>query len=257
MRRLFLLTTAAALVAAFFFAASTLRPQVTPAERGRRVAEANGCYACHGPEGSKGIPNPGRVDRTVPSFGALMMYAEDRDEVRAWIRDGATPARAQSKTWRAEREKGAVRMPAYGKRLTSREIEDLVAFVLAVAGEPAPEDSLAAAGLERATALGCFGCHGAGARLARPNPGSFKGYVPPWDGPDFPELVRDRAEFEEWVEDGVSRRFAANPLAMHFLRRAPLRMPAYGKYLRQGDLNSMWAYVTWLRGLPTVTPMGP
>jgi mono/diheme cytochrome c family protein len=168
-----------------------------------------------------------------------------------------TRVRAESRTWREERDRGAVRMPAYGERLTAREIEDLVEFVLAAAGEPAPGDSLAAAGLQRAGALGCFGCHGAGARLARPNPGSFKGYVPPWDGPDFEELVRDRAEFDEWVEDGVARRFATNPLANYFLKRAPLRMPAYRNRLQPGDLNAMWAYVLWLRGLPSVTPMGP
>jgi len=256
MRRLLVLISAATLVAAFFVAASLLRPRLTPAERGRRVAEANGCYSCHGAEGAKGISNPGRADRTVPSFGALMMYAKNRDQVREWIRDGVTKARSESKTWRAERARGTLRMPAYGKRLTGREIEDLVDFVLAVAGEPAPDDSLAAAGLERATQLGCFGCHGAGARFARPNPGSFKGYVPPWDGPDFPDLVRDRAEFDEWVEEGVSRRFAANPIATYLLRRAPLRMPAYRKQLQPGDLNSMWAYVLWLRGLPKITPMG-
>ncbi len=252
-RRALFLFFAALLIVAFMAAADSLRPRLTPAERGRRLAESNGCFSCHGPEGTKGVPNPGRTDATVPAFpGTLMMYAKDAGQVREWIRDGSTSARRASQTWRAEREKGALRMPAYGKRLTGRELDDLVTFVLAAAGEPAPRDSLPAAGLELASALGCFGCHGIGGRFARPNPGSFKGFVPPWDGGDFLELVANRREFGEWVEEGVSRRFSANPVARLFLRRAPLRMPAYRKQLRPGDVDAIWSYVTWLR-----TPIHP
>ena len=240
---------------AFFAVAESFRPRLTAPERGRRIAETNGCFTCHGPEGVKGVPNPGRADLTVPAFpGTLMMYAKDAGQVREWIEDGSTEARRASRTWRAEREKGVLRMPAFGKRLTPREIDDLVAFVLAAAGEPAPEDSLPAAGFERARDLGCFGCHGTGGRFARPNPGSFRGYIPPWDGPDFPELVASRAEFEEWVESGVSKRFAADPAARFFLGRATLRMPQYRKHLQPGDLDAIWAYVTWLRALPAATP---
>jgi mono/diheme cytochrome c family protein len=250
---LFLLVLIA--VVAFFAAAAFVRPRLTGVERGRRIAEANGCFACHGPEGTKGVPNVGRVDLTVPSFsGALMMYAKDAGQVREWIENGGTQAKRASATWNAEREKGTLRMPRFKDRLTKHEIDDLVAFVLASAGEPAPEDSLPSAGLERAQALGCFGCHGTGGRFARPNPGSFKGYVPPWDGPDFPDLVASREEFNEWVESGVSRRFAANPVASYFLRRAPLHMPHYKTHLDPGDLDALWAYVTWLRVRPAATP---
>jgi len=254
-RRALFLVLAMLAAIAFFAAADSVRPRLTPPERGRRVAEANGCFSCHGPEGVKGVPNPGRADLTVPAFSsALMMYAKDAGEVREWIEDGSTEAKRASRTWRTEREKGALRMPAFEKRLTSREIDDLVTFVLASAGEPAPEDSLPAAGLERARDLGCFGCHGVGGRFARPNPGSFKGYVPPWDGSDFPELVTSRAEFDEWVESGVSKRFAANPAATFFLKRAMLHMPHYRKHLQPGDPDALWAYVTWLRALPASTP---
>ena len=239
---------AIAIFGALVAASVIFRPNLTSVERGRRLAEVNGCFGCHGPEGARGASNPGRSDRTVPSFeGALMMYAENRDEVREWIRDGATAARRQSETWKAERRKGAMRMPAYGKRLRPREIEDLVSFVMAAAGVPSPEDTLATRGLERAEALGCIGCHGTGGRYARPNPGSLKGYVPPWDGSDFAELVADKAEFAEWVEEGVSRRFETNPVARFFLRRAPVKMPKYKAHLAPGDIDALWAYVTWLR----------
>jgi mono/diheme cytochrome c family protein len=126
-------------------------------------------------------------------------------------------------------------------------MDDLVAYVMAVSGMPELEDSLASRGLQRADELGCVGCHGPGGRLARANPGSWKGYIASWDGSDFPELVRDSTEFRQWVEHGVSRRFEANPLAAFFLRRATLKMPAYEKHLTPEDVPSLWAYVTWLR----------
>jgi len=107
--------------------------------------------------------------------------------------------------------------------------------------------SLARQGLERVEALGCVGCHGSGGRLARPNPGSLKGYIPSWDGSDFGELVKTRTEFEEWVERGVPRRLERNPIAREFLRRSSLRMPAYEKHLGPGDLEALRAYVEWLR----------
>lgn len=225
-----------------------LRPGLTPAERGRRLAERAGCFACHGPEGREGVPNPGRTDRTVPNFtDDVMMFAKDEEGVREWIRDGVTAAKARSATWREQRAKGALRMPAFERHLNSRQIQDLVVFVQASAGRPEPADSLAMAGLRRAQALGCAGCHGAGGRFERPNPGSFRGYVPSWDGRDFPDVVRSRAEFGEWVERGLSRRFERSALAQFFIQRATLKMPAFERHLELGDVDALWAYVQWLR----------
>ncbi len=224
------------------------RPHLPAAERGRRIAAANGCFACHGAEGMRGTANPGRVDGSVPTFeGDLMMFAKNADDVREWIHDGVPAKRAVSRSWQAARDAGALRMPAFGERLSDREIDDLVAFVLAIQSETVPDDSLARRGLERAQEIGCFGCHGPGGRLSRPNPGSLKGYIPSWDGVDFDELVHTRAEFDEWVERGVTRRFEANPIARFFLERAVLHMPPYTDHLEPGDLDAMWAYVVWLR----------
>ena len=225
-----------------------LRPHLPAAERGRRLAERMGCFACHGPEGTRGTANHGRTDHTVPTWeGDVMMYARSPDEIREWIRDGVTQRRAASRTWQEQKELAPLRMPAFKGRFGDRHLDDLVAFVQVMAGNPSPEDSLAAMGLGRADSLGCVGCHGPGGRLARPNPGSLKGYVPSWDEADFPELVRDSAEFREWVEGGISRRFEANPAAKFFLGRASLRMPAYRKRLAPGEVEALWAYVRWLR----------
>jgi mono/diheme cytochrome c family protein len=253
--RLVLVVALVALAAGIAAALFVTRPRITAAERGRRLAEANGCFACHGPEGIRGVRNPGRAEGKVPDYeGSLMMYAESEEEIRDWIRDGGTESRFQSSSWLADRKHGTLRMPAYEKRLSDREIEDLVAFVMSRAGMPAPEDSLALYGRDRAEALGCFGCHGAGGLFSRPNPGSLKGYVASWGSPDFSELVRSRAEFGEWVEEGVGRRFRDDPIAKFFLRRPPLHMPAYRDHLEAGDVDALWAYVQWLRAQGTKSP---
>ena len=249
---LFAIALVAGLVAVWW-----TRPHLTAAERGRRLAATAGCFACHGPDGIRGAANPGRKDRTVPGFeGDLMMYAADAAEVRAWIRDGVTPKRAASASWRRDRDAGTLRMPAFGRRLSAGELDDLVAFVMVSSGSPEPADSLARAGLDRVEKLGCAGCHGTGGRFEPPDPGSLKGYVPSWDGPDFPELVRDRAEFEQWVRDGRSRRFRSQPLASAFLDRATLHMPAFARHLEPGDLDALWAYVSWLRSKAAATGDG-
>jgi hypothetical protein len=59
--------------------------------------------------------------------------------------------------------------------------------------------------------------------------------------------VRDRAEFEAWTRHGVSPRFQNNRLARFFLRRAAVHMPKFERHLEPGDLDALWAYVTWLR----------
>ncbi len=70
--------------------------------------------------------------------------------------------------------------------------------------------------------------------------------MPPWDGPDFPDLVQSRAEFGEWVENGVGERFRHNAVAQYFLRRGSLHMPAYKAHLVDEDVDALWAYVKWL-----------
>lgn len=225
-----------------------LRPNLPPAEKGRRLAEKLGCFACHGPEGIRGTNNPGRTDQTVPSYeGALMMFATSESDIREWIKFGVPAKRAKSESWQKEKEAGVLKMPAFGERLSEKEIDYLVEFVKAVNGWEKPQESLAQRGLNRAEELGCFGCHGAGGRLARPNSGSLKGYVASWVGPDFEELVKNKEEFNEWVTDGVCKRLEKNPIAKYFLNRAVLKMPAFEKHLQPGDLEAIWAYVRWLR----------
>lgn len=251
MKRVVMVLVIAALALSAGAAAFVFRRNLPAAERGRRLAESMGCFGCHGPGGIRGAMNPGRTDGSVPNFqGDLMMFADDPDEIHEWIHDGVTAKRQQSATWRAQREAGILKMPAFKGRMSEERMHDVVEYVMAVNGMPEPQDSTVAHGLERADSLGCTGCHGPGGRLARPNPGSLKGYVPSWDGADFTDLVHNEAEFRDWVEDGVSDDLKKNPIAQFFLKQAVLHMPAYEKHLRPGDVEALWAYVQWIRSVP-------
>jgi hypothetical protein len=79
------------------------------------------------------------------------------------------------------------------------------------------------------------------------NPRSLKGYVPSWDGPDFPDLARDEAETREWILDGSPRRLRDHPVAAFFLKRQVLKMPAYRGSIDDAQLARLVDYIRWLR----------
>jgi mono/diheme cytochrome c family protein len=122
-----------------------------------------------------------------------------------------------------------------------------VAYVRAVAAADVPEDPTARNGHAVADRLGCFRCHGPGGRGASSNPGSLKGYIPPWDGRDFAELVVDEGELREWILDGRPQRLQTNALARFFLDRQAIRMPAFRGQIREEELRALGAYIGWLR----------
>ena len=172
-----------------------------------------------------------------------MMWNRDERDVRAWILKGRPEHR--------EPDPGAlIKMPAYESRLSTKETDDLVAYVLAASHFGAIADEPASAGHEVAYRLGCFGCHGAEGRGLIMNPGSFKGYIPPWDGADYPELVRDDAELSQWVRNGASDRFLANPFAKRLLRTQAIAMPAYGDRITDDELRALSSYIGWVRSHP-------
>ena len=217
----------------------------TAVVRGRAVAERSGCFGCHGPGGERPIPNPGAKNGDVPRWGGgmWMMYNDDADDVRAWIRDG------HPQDHRPEAD-ALLAMPAYGDRLSDDELADVTAYVLAVSRFGWPEDPAVAEGREVAERFGCFGCHGPEGRGLVANPGSFKGYVPPWDGPDYPDLVRSHDELRQWVRDGITERFRANPAARTILDRQAIRMPAYGERIGDDEIDALGAYIGWVRATP-------
>src|SRR6185503_9765363 len=112
-----------------------------------------------------------------------------------------------------------------------RDLEDVVAYVKAVSDFETPKDDHAEEGRQVAVKFGCFNCHGPQGRGAMPNVRAFKGYIPAWDGPDFPELVKDDQELRDWILDGGTRRLTGNPVARWFIERQPIKMPAYRGHL--------------------------
>lgn len=238
------------------------RPRLTPALRGYEVAQAYGCFACHGPGGTGGVPNPGSEEEMVPAWdgGNAMMYVNNEQEIREWILYGH-PKRLEQKYNEgsveasgdlSDHEDGSdepgslpVDMPAFEDVLSAAELDDLVEYYKAVAAfeTPPPE---ARTGYRVVSRLGCFGCHGPGGQVGSKNPGSFKGYIPPWQGKDYAELVKNDDELRDWILDGGIERFESNPMARYFTRRQIIQMPVYRDVLRDGELEAMVSYIEWL-----------
>jgi mono/diheme cytochrome c family protein len=213
---------------------------IGPVQRGADLAVAQGCVGCHvGPGVSPLLPRP---------FAEL--GDNDPATLREWILDGMPLGVRQDPEAREALEAAAIRMPAWRGRLSHAEVDDLVAYMRALAAADVPEDQAARNGHAVAERLGCFGCHGPGGRGAGSNPGSLKGYIPPWDGRDFAELVADEGELREWIVSGRPRRLQENPLARFFLDRQAIRMPAFRGQVTEEELRALEAYIGWLRRHP-------
>lgn len=255
MRRRLALTALVLAAGAGLFALYLWRaraPQPSRVQRGYHVAESKGCFTCHGPGGLRGMADPGHgLDEVPPLAGGLItMYAKDESELREWILDGA-PRRIRDDPaqWKL-RERAIIQMPAWRGLIEKEELEDLVAYVKAVSDLETPEDEKASAGRKTAERLGCFNCHGPQGRGSLPNLRSFKGVIPPWDGPDFSELARDDGEIREWILYGRPRRLQEQQAARYFLDRQPIKMPAYQGHVTEAELGELLAYIHWVRQHP-------
>ena len=180
-----------------------------------------------------------------------MMYVQNEQEIREWILDGH-PKRLEAAHEHSEtgeipgRTSPLLKMPAYRDVVSGKDLENLVAYYKAVAAfDPLPSE--VRGGYDLASRLGCFGCHGPGGRTGVKNPASFKGYIPPWQGDDFAELVNSDDEFRQWILDGEIARFDSNPLASFFTGRQIIKMPAYRDVLSEDELDALVIYINWLR----------
>jgi mono/diheme cytochrome c family protein len=222
-------------------------PEGTAAIRGRALAQELGCFACHGEGGVGGIADPLAPGRKVPGWeaGVASMYVTSELEIREWILYGKP--RSAAKVEHREDDELLIPMPAYGSELTDAELDDLVAYFLAVSGWNPELPDPVYEGRKLALELGCFGCHGPAGMGGVKNPGSFKGHIPAWDGEDFGELVRSEDELREWILDGRVERQWKNPAARIFLERQKTPMPGYRDHLSKADVDNLVAYIQWLR----------
>lgn len=223
-------------------------PFASDAQRGRELAEELGCFNCHGPGGRGGVPNPGSKTKEVPSFheGTLMMYAHDDQDLREYILDGAPAKKRGQELYQAEMKAQALQMPAFRGFITDDQVDALVAYLRAASDMLVPVDEPAAHGAELAADNGCFDCHGPMGSGGLPNPGSLKGYIPGFGGPDFHELVRSDDELRGWIAEGGIARLRDDPLASFFLERQRIQMPAYKDRLSAADIDALVAYVRWI-----------
>jgi mono/diheme cytochrome c family protein len=246
------LVLAAVAAGAYFSMRQARAPRLGRVQRGYQVADRVGCFACHGPGGIRGMADPGHgLDEVPPLAGGLVtMYANDEGELREWILDGAPRrVREDPAQWKL-RERAVIQMPAWRGLIDDRDLEDLLAFVKAVSDLETPKDEKASAGRKAAERMGCFNCHGPQGRGSLPNLGSFKGYIPAWDGPDFGELARDDAEIREWILYGRPRRLQEQQAARYFLDRQPIKMPAYQGHVTDAELGELLEYIRWVRAHP-------
>jgi mono/diheme cytochrome c family protein len=216
-------------------------------QRGFAAAERNGCFNCHGPAGLAGFDGPAAIGAVPALGGELAGRPLPELEIRRWILDGR-PARAGGGAADQEGEADSLlRMPAFRGVLSAREVDEVVAYVQAIAEVEFPPEGRAREGHAAAGRLGCFQCHGPAGRGDPPNPGSLKGYIPSWSGADFAELVRDESEARAWVLDGGPRRLREHPVARFFLARQVIKMPAYRGRISEAEVEAVLAYVRWLR----------
>jgi mono/diheme cytochrome c family protein len=233
-----------------------MRSLVLPVEeasavRGERLAGELGCFACHGASGFGGVPNQKTKDAFVPGFTGDrgLVHSKSRDDLRAFILDGAPGWRRDDPAYEGDVQWAALRMPAYRDVLTSSEADDLVAYVWLASHRDrvVPDEPLARRGAEVARQQGCFHCHGPLGVGGQPNPGSLKGYIPGFWGGDFEELVRDDGELRAWIESGQLQRVAEHPVGKRFFERQRVKMPPFGQFLPSEDIDALIAYVRWLR----------
>ena len=234
-------------VVATFFVFRLRKAETTPALRGEAIAKHLGCFACHGPDGRGGVADPGARGGIVPGWDGptVATYALNDAEAIEWILD-AKPARLKEVDLHAGR-KPLLPMPAYRGKLSDQELSDLMVYFRVVSAFDTNITALAYEGMHEANKLGCFACHGPGGVGGHPNPGSFKGHIPAWDGDEYAEIVRDEGELREWIMDGNPKRLWDNPAARHFLQGQIVQMPAYRSVIADDQLAKIMGYLKWRR----------
>jgi len=237
------------MVAAGFLVLNYVRsPATTPAMRGHQLAGEHGCFACHGPDGGRFYPMSAGSQFPLWDQQSMGMIIEKEEDIRSWILDGRPASDPSGAAPPSDTKVGArVSMPAYRGLIGGRELEDLIAYYRALTFRDPRIPREAREGREVAGRKGCFTCHGPAGRGGIQNPGSFKGYIPPFDGPDFDSLVRDNDELRSWILDGTIPRFRENPLARYFIERQVITMPAYEGHITASEVDSIVYYIRYLR----------
>jgi len=132
--RPFLSTSQVEDLVAFLRATSgQILPNESLAARGAERAAELGCFACHGPLGAGGVPNPGSFKGYIPGFWGADFdeLVRDDGELRQWIAEGGIPRISEHPIGRIFVRRQVIKMPAFGHgHLQSAEdIDALMAYV--------------------------------------------------------------------------------------------------------------------------------
>src|SRR5436309_913718 len=119
------------LVAYLRAASGQILPDQELAARGSELASEHTCFACHGPLGAGGVPNPRSFKGYVPSFWGADFdeLVRDDTELRTWIAKGEIPRIAEHPIGGRFVQQQTIKMPAYARFLPDADIDALVAYV--------------------------------------------------------------------------------------------------------------------------------
>lgn len=116
---------------AYVKAVSDFDPVPEAVAEGRDVAARLGCFACHGPQGRFDTPNPGSLKGYIPSWSGedFPELARGASEIREWVRDGSPKRLRENPVASFFLKRQAIRMPAYGERVSEHELQQITAYI--------------------------------------------------------------------------------------------------------------------------------
>jgi len=109
--------------------------QVVPDEdlaaRGGDLATELSCFACHGPLGAGGLPNPRSFKGYVPGFWGddFDDLVRSDDDLRTWITKGEIQRIAEHPIGSRFLRRQVIKMPAYGRFVSDADVAALMAYV--------------------------------------------------------------------------------------------------------------------------------
>ena len=185
------------------------------------------CAQCHGLDGLGGVS---------PDVPALMQIGPKLTsaQLRSVIDHGMGVSENPAKPF----------MPVWGNVISSRQVDDLVAYIRA--GLPAVPDAVPVAipqgqgaevtGAALYVKYGCINCHGPNGLGGVPNPQAEDKTIPPLSGADFFSEFNTDTKISDFIRSGS------------VLGRQPIvSMPHWGGIISDADLQALVAYIKTLK----------
>ena len=119
------------LVAFLRAASGQVLPEEPLAARGADLATELGCFACHGPLGAGGVPNPGSLKGYVPGYWGADFddLVRSDEELWHWIAEGEIRRITQHPISGFFFRRQAIKMAAFGRFLAADDVHALAAYV--------------------------------------------------------------------------------------------------------------------------------